>query len=308
VESLQSGCIVNRTSKWQNDISNISNLESWSNTSGLSSNGTKCKAQTVTRKLKPITTSYTMKDCQLTSTKNERDPGVWISTDLRWNKQANQQCARANKDPSYIRRNTRTIHNTTTRRTIHPALVRSHLGYATQVWTPQSVELPTKAERTQRRATKFILNLPFTCSVDYTSRLQALQPPPICYWHEYLDMVYPFKATHGLTNSSSAPRKKTTRTTRASNNTNTVKYEVPQCRTTTLQRSFWIRTIRTWNTLTDTLDLSMENLGTPKSVMQRHHSAALEKAYECDDPRTFKTICPKCNSARTLTEPVNCCF
>jgi hypothetical protein len=106
-------------------------------TSGSSFNGTKCKAQTVTRKLKPITTGYTMKDCQLTSTKNERDLGVWISTDLRWNKQVNQQCARANKELiSYIRRNTRTIHNTTTRRTIYLALVRSHLGYATQVWTP----------------------------------------------------------------------------------------------------------------------------------------------------------------------------
>ena len=295
----------NDAKQLQNDISN---LESWSTTSGLSPNGTKCKAQTVTRKLKPITTSYTMKDCQLTSTKNERDLGVWISTDLRWNKQVNQQRARANKELSYIRRNTRTIHNTTTRRTIYLALVRSHLGYATQVWTPQSVELLTKVERTQRRATKFILNLPFTCSVDHTSRLQALQLLPICYWHEYLDMVYFFKVIHGLTNSPFVLRKKTTRTTRASNNTNTVKYEVPQCRTTTFQRSFWIRTIRTWNTLTGTLDLSMENLGTSKSVMQRYHFAALEKAYECDDPRTFKTICPKCNSARTLTEPVNCCF
>ena len=181
----------NDAKQLQNDNSN---LESWSTASGLSFNGTKCKEQTVTRKLKPITTGYTMKDCQLTSTKNERDLGVWISTDLRWNKQVNQQCARANKELSYIRRNTRTIHNTTTRRTIYLALVRSHLGYATQVWTPQSVELMTKVERTQRRATKFILNLPFTCSVDYTSRLQALQLLPICYWHEYLDIGVLFQS------------------------------------------------------------------------------------------------------------------
>jgi hypothetical protein len=128
----------------QNDISN---LESWSTTSGLSFNRTKCKAQTVPRKLKPITTSYTKNDCQLTSTKNERDLGVWISIDLKWNKQVNQQCACANKDLSYIRINTRTIHNTTTRRTIYLALVRSHLGYRPQVWTPQSVELLVKLEK-----------------------------------------------------------------------------------------------------------------------------------------------------------------
>ena len=295
----------NDAKQLQNDISN---LESWSTTSCLSFNGTKCKAQTVTRKLKPITTGYTMKDCQLTSTKNERDLGVWISTDLRWNKQVNQQCARANKELSYIRRNTRTIHNTTTRRTIYLALVRSHLGYATQVWTPQSVELLTKGERIERRATKFILNLPFTCSVDYTSILQALQLLPICYWHEYLDMVYFFKVIHGLTNSSFVLRKKTTRNTRASNNTNTAKYGNAEQRLSKDLFGLEQSELGTLYSLTDTLDLSMENLGTFKSVMQRYYFAALEKAYECDDPRTFKTICPKCNSARTLTEPVNCCF
>jgi hypothetical protein len=105
----------------------VTSIESWSTTSGLSFNRTKFKAQTVPRKLKPITTSYTKNDCQLTSTKNERDLGVWISIDLKWNKQVNQQCACANKELSYIRRNTRTIHNTTTRRTIYLALVRSHL-------------------------------------------------------------------------------------------------------------------------------------------------------------------------------------
>jgi hypothetical protein len=153
----------------------VTSIESWSTTSGLSFNRTKFKAQTVPRKLKPITTSYTKNDCQLTSTKNERDLGVWISIDLKWNKQVNQQCACANTEKlSYIRRNTRTIHNTTTRRTIYLALVRSHLGYA-----PSSVDtsvgwITDGTRKTQRRGTKFILNLPFTCSVDYTSRVQAL--------------------------------------------------------------------------------------------------------------------------------------
>jgi hypothetical protein len=32
----------------------------------------------------------------------------------------------------------------------------------------------------------------------------------------------------------------------------------------------------------------MENLGTYESVMQRYYFAALEKAYACVDPRTFK--------------------
>jgi hypothetical protein len=45
--------------------------------------------------------------------------------------------------------------------TLYLAIVRPHLGYATQVWSPQSIDLIRRVERVQRRATKVILNLPF---------------------------------------------------------------------------------------------------------------------------------------------------
>ena len=57
------------------------------------------------------------------------------------------------------------------RRVIYLTLVRSHLGYATQVWAPQSKELIPKTERIQRRDTKYILNLPFLCEESYKDRL-----------------------------------------------------------------------------------------------------------------------------------------
>jgi hypothetical protein len=37
------------------------------------------------------------------------------------------------------------------------AIVRAALGYATQVWSPQSIKLVKKTERVQRRASNFIL-------------------------------------------------------------------------------------------------------------------------------------------------------
>ena len=168
-----------------------------------------------------------------------------ISSDLTFNKHTNEQCAQANKMLSYIRRNTRTINRIKTRRAIYLTLVRSHLGYATQVWPPQSTELLLKLEKPQRHATKYILNLPFTNSVCYKSRLQTLHLLPICYWHEFLDMMHFFKAVNGLISSSFRLHIKTTKCTRSSSNTKGVKYEVPRCKTTTYQRSFWIRSIRT---------------------------------------------------------------
>ena len=40
----------------------------------------------------------------------------------------------------------------TVRRSAYLTLVRFHLHYATQVWTPQSIDLIRKLERVQRRA------------------------------------------------------------------------------------------------------------------------------------------------------------
>ena len=141
--------------------------ESWSINSGLVFNKKKCKTQKITPKMKPVVTTYTMGDSRLLSTKSECDLGVWICTDLAWNKQINEQCVRANKSLGYIRRNSRNIQYTSVRRTIYLTLIRSHFSFATQVWALQSIGLIVKLERTQRRATKYILNLlfnlPFTC-------------------------------------------------------------------------------------------------------------------------------------------------
>ena len=73
----------------------------------------------------------------------------------------------------YLKRNTRFILRTEVRRTLYLALVRPHLGYATQSWAPQCIELIVKFERIQKRATKFILKLPYSSNISYKSRLQT---------------------------------------------------------------------------------------------------------------------------------------
>ena len=96
-----------------------------------------------------------------------KELGVWIINGLTWNKQVYEQSVRANKLLGYIKRNTRFILGTAVRRTPFLGLVRPHLGYATQIWAPQSIELTAKLERIQRRATWFILNLPNSSTTSY---------------------------------------------------------------------------------------------------------------------------------------------
>jgi hypothetical protein len=156
--------------------SNLENLQTWSLASGLPFNEKKCKSQRVriTRKIMPITNNYKLNTLNIQQTDSERDLGVWPENRLTWNKQVNEQSTKANKLIGYIRRSSLHIHNTVVRRTLYLALVRPHLGYATQTWTPQSVELLKQLERKQGRATKFILELPFFSTMDYTTRLYHL--------------------------------------------------------------------------------------------------------------------------------------
>ena len=137
--------------KSQDDVialqTGLGSLEHWSTVSGLSFNQSKCKRQMLTRKKVPVTSSYKLHDSIVSSTDSERDLGVWVSSDLTWKKQVNEQTAKANKIMGYARRNTLSIKNTAARQASYLGLVRSRFGYATQVWSPQSVELIKKLQK-----------------------------------------------------------------------------------------------------------------------------------------------------------------
>ena len=106
-----------------------------------------------------------------------------------------------------------------------------------------------------------------------------------------------------VTRSPFGLHERTTICTRSSSNTNGVKYEVPRCKTTSHQRWFWIRTIRTWNTLTDIIDLSMKNVNAFKSLMRDYYNTSLRNTCDGDDARTFKTICSRCNRGKNYNCP-----
>ena len=150
--------------------------------------------------------------------------GVVIPNNLSWGKQVCAVCSKSNRMLGFVRRNTRCIKNLWIRRSIYLTLVRSHLGYETQVSAPQSIELVCKMERIQRRASKYILNLPFNCQQSYKDGLIQLNLLPLTYWQEYLYMVFFFKAITGrveidptVTPRIGAP----TRTTRYTSNPDT---------------------------------------------------------------------------------------
>ena len=154
--------------------------------------------------------------------------------------------SKANKMVGFVKRTAYAICNQSVRKALYLTMVRSQLAYGSQVWAPQTVSNIQTVERIQRRATKFILYLPYRTDISYKERLKILDIIPLCYWHEYLDIVYIFKSLINDSDSNISV-KVSTRETRSVRNGTFL--NAGKCRTVNYQNSYYIRAAKVWNTL-----------------------------------------------------------
>ena len=105
---------------------------------------------------------------------------------------------KANKMLGFIRRSlsSRSDQFLPTFRSLYVALVRSHLEYASEIWSPKSVTLIKLIEGVQRRATRLLLP-----NLTYNERLQQLNLLPLVYQREVKDITF-FKLKCGYYNYS----------------------------------------------------------------------------------------------------------
>ena len=157
---------------------------------------------------------------------------------------------------------------------------------------------------------KFTYTVPFLTNISYKERLMSVNLLPVCYWHELLDLVYFYKAKHNMIHldPSVVPFVcECARRTRISV-TSSQSFVPKKCRTSTFQKYFFIRTTRIWNLLITRLDLDNVTFENFKSVLYGCYSRAVAINYDPDSPRSFKSICLKCNTARFLDQEISCCM
>ena len=75
--------------------SDLNNLVSWLESSGLIFNQSKCKYQCISRKKSLVQPTYTINETPLEACDTEKDLGVWVSSNLTSDKQVSEQCAKA---------------------------------------------------------------------------------------------------------------------------------------------------------------------------------------------------------------------
>ena len=148
VENL---CNVKRI-RFQQDLDSLS---IWASNKELMFQPTKCENLRITCKRNSAKRLYTLK--VVTSA---QDLVVQISYNLMWADHIVDITSKANRMLGFLRRHCSKGVPCDIQKTLYILLVRSHLIYASQVWSPRrrgSIYLMRNLESVQRRATRFIL-------------------------------------------------------------------------------------------------------------------------------------------------------
>ena len=132
-------------------------------------------------------------------------------------------------------------------RSSYLATVKPHLCYATEAWSPAQKSLKAQVEQVQRRVTNWILSLK-PGQMSYGERLLALDMLPLAYDREIKDLVFLYKAVYwhididvsDYVTFNNHPR------TRRSQSAGCY-LTFPAYRTSTLQASYFVRTVKLWN-------------------------------------------------------------
>ena len=169
-------------------------------------------------------------------------------------------------------------------------------------------------EKVQRRATKYILALPFKSDITYKSGLVTLKMLPLSYWQEYLDVLFLFKCTRSFTITDldimpeQANKVHLTMSLRLVSDSLIKHHVVPKTKTLCQQNSYVVRIARIWNALPEELREPEISFTSFKNLLFDYYIRVTGTIFDLDKPQSWKAVCLNCHQARHLLTPKVCCY
>ena len=120
----------------ENDIveNDLRCLEKWENTWLLKFNTAKCKVLHFVFNNNPYN-EYTLDGNMLEVVESEKDLGLTVSNDLKWDENVKSSLCKANRMIAWISRNI-ICKSKEVMKKIYTCLIRPHLEYCVQLWSP----------------------------------------------------------------------------------------------------------------------------------------------------------------------------
>ena len=179
---------------------------------------------------------------ELESTVAEKDLGVQVDPELKFQKHIETQVKKANKLVGLIRRSF-TYLDKDCMRQLFTALVRPHLEFANVAWHPRYQKDIELIESVQRRATKCI---PGMKDMSYEQRLKAMKLPTLKYRRKRGDLIEAYKYTHDMYSVNQSMLQANKSECLRGHSYKIVKQS---CRLNVRQNFFAVRIVNEWNSL-----------------------------------------------------------
>uniref|UniRef100_A0A452HYE6 Reverse transcriptase domain-containing protein n=1 Tax=Gopherus agassizii TaxID=38772 RepID=A0A452HYE6_9SAUR len=219
----------------------LDDLVNWSNSNRMKFNSEKCKVMHLGINNKNF--RYTLGTHQLEATEEEKDLGVLVDHRMTMSRQCDMAVKKANAVLGCIRRGI-SSKDKEVLVPLYKALVRPHLEYCVQFWSPMFKKDEFKLEQVQRRATRMIRGME---NLSYERRLKELGLFSLAKRRLRGDMLALYKYIRGINIREGEELFKLS--TNVDTRTNGYKLDTRKFRLEIRRRFLTIRGVKFWNSL-----------------------------------------------------------
>ena len=242
----------------------LDSLTQWATKWKMSFNPDKSEHMKITHKHNPVLFNYTLKNQTIKEVTSAKYLGITITNKLTWSTHINSITNKALLTKAFLQRNLRSC-TSHTKLQCYTTMIRPILEYANTVWSPYTKKDISKIERVQRQSARFIM-ADYSYHSSVTNMLTNLKLPSLEHRRTISSLILFYKIIHNLINIPSSDLIPITSCTRGHHQ----RFQHIYARTSLYSNSFFPRTIRIWNSLSEET-IRQQSLTQFKSKLKLSH-------------------------------------